>query len=160
MDYLPSALSLGCLTENKSKATGTLEDGPRWWVDMRLVPYLVICIIYCRSSRAEVRSAASTVGPPAHKGSGWAGAPDSAKIPAAYGGHADVGVQALVTSQGQGCIGREGAPEEAPEAVVLGGWRRLPKRLGAATVGYKCRWGWQLRLGRERLGHRLGPWRG
>ena len=32
--------------------------------------------------------------------------------------------------------------------------------MGAVTVGYKCRWGWQLRSGRERLGHRGGPWRG
>ena len=37
----------------------------------------------------------------------------------------------------QGCSRGEGTPEAAPEAVT-GGWRRLPKRLGAVTVGYKC----------------------
>ena len=36
----------------------------------------------------------------------------------------------------------------------------MPKRLGAVTVGCKWRWGWQLRSGRERLSHWLGPWRG
>ena len=38
--------------------------------------------------------------------------------------------------------------------------RRLPKRLGAVTVGYKCRWGWQLPSERERRRHRQGPWGG
>jgi hypothetical protein len=35
---------------------------------------------------------------------------------------------------GQGCIRREGTSEGGPRS----GWRRLPKRLGAVTVGYKC----------------------
>ena len=25
-----------------------------------------------------------------------------------------------------------------PKSAQIGGWRRLPKRLGAVTVGYKC----------------------
>ena len=35
----------------------------------------------------------------------------------------------------QGCIGREGTSEAVLEK---GGWRGLPKRLWAVTVGYKC----------------------
>ena len=41
----------------------------------------------------------------------------------------------------EGCIRREGTSGPAPEAVrwaVGGGWRRLPKRLGAVAVGCKC----------------------
>ena len=37
-------------------------------------------------------------------------------------------------AQPQGCIGREGISEAAP-----GGWGGCQKRLGAVTVGYKCR---------------------
>ena len=38
---------------------------------------------------------------------------------------------------GQGCIRKEGT-SEAAQGRSTGGWRRLPKRLGAVTVGYKC----------------------
>ena len=37
----------------------------------------------------------------------------------------------------QGCIRREGTSEAAREAQISG-WRRLPQRFGAVTVGYKC----------------------
>ena len=29
-------------------------------------------------------------------------------------------------------------PRGRPKSGLMGGWRRLPKRLGAVTVGYKC----------------------
>ena len=48
--------------------------------------------------------------------------------------------------EGQRCIGTEGASEAAPEVVrqavgggCQSGWGRFPKRVGAVTVGYKCR---------------------
>ena len=34
-----------------------------------------------------------------------------------------------------------------PSSGWTGGCRRLPKRLGAVTVGYKCHWGWHLAFG-------------
>ena len=37
----------------------------------------------------------------------------------------------------QGCIKKEGT-SKAVGGGERGGWRRLPKRLGAVTVGYKC----------------------
>ena len=42
----------------------------------------------------------------------------------------------------------------------MGGWTRLPKRLGAVTVGHKCHGGWYLPSGRQRLGIGWAPWRG
>ena len=47
----------------------------------------------------------------------------------------------LLGEDGQGCIGGERAPEAVGgcRSGWIGGWRRLPKRLGAVTVGYKCR---------------------
>ena len=36
----------------------------------------------------------------------------------------------------------------------------VTKAVGAVTVGYKCRWGWQLWSGRGRLGISWGPGKG
>ena len=41
-----------------------------------------------------------------------------------------------------------------------GGWRRLPKRLWAVTVGYKCHRGRHLASGTQWLGEGWAPWRG
>ena len=43
---------------------------------------------------------------------------------------------------------------------LIGGWRRLPNRLGAVTVGYKCHGAWYLPPGRQWLGTGWAPWRG
>ena len=37
---------------------------------------------------------------------------------------------------------------------------RLPKRLGAVNVGYKCHWSWPSPSGGQQLGIGWGPWRG
>ena len=47
-----------------------------------------------------------------------------------------------------------------PRGGWTGGWRRLPKRLRAVTVGYKCHRGWHLTAGGQWLGIGWAPWRG
>ena len=42
----------------------------------------------------------------------------------------------------------------------MGGWRRLPKRLGAATVGYKCHHSCHLPSRRQWLAVGWAPWGG
>ena len=61
---------------------------------------------------------------------------------------------------GQGCIRREGTSEVVSRGGQTGDWRRLPKRLGAVTVGYKCRGSWRLPSGGQWLGIGWAPWRG
>ena len=51
--------------------------------------------------------------------------------------------------------GRRGGPRGGQ----TGGWRRLPKRLGAVSVGYKCHSRWHLPSGRQWLGIGWAPWR-
>ena len=46
-----------------------------------------------------------------------------------------------------------------PRGGYAGGWRRLPKRLGAVTVGYKCHWCRHLASGRQWLGIGWAAWR-
>ena len=46
-----------------------------------------------------------------------------------------------------------------PRSGQTGGWRRWPKRLGVATVSYKCHGGWHLPSGRQWLGIGWTPWR-
>ena len=41
-------------------------------------------------------------------------------------------------SSGPGRDALEGDLRGGPRRGSTGGWRRLPKRLGAVTVGYKC----------------------
>ena len=52
------------------------------------------------------------------------------------------GSREILVERGHGlpqrCIRREGTSEVAHSSGWTGGWRRLPKRLGAVTVGYKC----------------------
>ena len=47
-----------------------------------------------------------------------------------------------------------------PRGSQTGGWRRLPKRLGAVTVGFKCHCSWHLPPGKQWLGIGWAPWRG
>ena len=47
-----------------------------------------------------------------------------------------------------------------PRGGWTGGWRRLPQRLGAVTVGYKCHLGWCLASGGQWLGIGWAPWGG
>ena len=46
-----------------------------------------------------------------------------------------------------------------PRSGEAGGWRRLPKRLGAVPVGYKCHCGWHLASGRQWLGMGWALWK-
>ena len=42
----------------------------------------------------------------------------------------------------------------------MGGWRRLPKRSGAVTVGYKCHFAWHSPSGGQWWGIGRAPWTG
>ena len=63
------------------------------------------------------------------------------------------GAQAGMHSKGRDLRG-------GPSGGQTGGWRRLPKRLGAVIVGYKCHRSRHLALGRQRLRVGWVPWRG
>ena len=58
------------------------------------------------------------------------------------------------------CIGRGRGLRGGPKSGSAGGWRRLPKRLGAVTVGYKCHRGRNLASGGQWLGIGWALWRG
>ena len=53
------------------------------------------------------------------------------------GGMRDAGGDLMQGSSGMHSKGR--SPTRGPGTGEAGGWRRLPKRLGAVTFGYKCR---------------------
>ena len=45
----------------------------------------------------------------------------------------------VTQGQGAGVGEKEEDLRGGPRGGQTGGWRRLPKRLGAVTAGYKCR---------------------
>ena len=60
----------------------------------------------------------------------------------------------------QGCIGREGTSEAAPEVVRQAVGGGCQSGWGAVTVGYKCCRGRQLASGGQWLGMGWAPWKG
>ena len=89
----------------------------------------------------------------------------SASLPVCHGGEnpflaPEKSGHAAMRGVPRAIVGREPLPGVGESPSATGGWRRLPKRLGAVTVGCKRRCSWHLASGGQWLGIGWAPWRG